>query len=75
MSAAIRLFHQRIENQFWTMMLPWMETNPMAHKLLNRLFIIRQAIPPWSFWVRSMLLLSLGFCLGIGIGMLAAVLF
>lgn len=75
MSEAIRVLHQRIENQFWTALLPWMETNPAAHKLLNKLFIIRQSIPPWTFWVRSMLLISLGFCLGLGIGMLASVIF
>lgn len=75
MSEAIRVFHQRIENQFWTALLPWMETNPAAHKLLNKLFILRQSIPPWSFWVRSMLFISLGFWLGLGIGVLASFIF
>lgn len=74
MSEAIRFLHRRIENQVWAVLLPWLENNKAAHKIVTAIDNLGQMIGSADFWVRSLLAASVGLWLGIGIGMIIAVL-
>lgn len=73
MSEAIRLLQHRIENEVWSVVLPWLENNKIAHWIVNLLDQSRQVLRSPEFWVRSLLAASAGLWLGIAIGMMIAI--
>jgi hypothetical protein len=73
MSEAIRLLHRRIENEIWSVVLPWMETNRIVRWTVSSVDQFSQALRTPEFWVRCMLAASAGLWLGIAIGMIIAV--
>ena len=72
MSEATKSFHHRIENRLWTILISWMETNPRAHDIILELSDFKHKIAQRGFWVRILFWISLGFCLGLAIGMTVA---
>ncbi len=74
MSEAIRSFQHRIENRLWLFVIPWLETSPQAPRVVKQFIDFSRKLPQRDFWVRILFWVSLGFSLGLGIGMLAAIL-
>lgn len=75
MGQAIRNIQYHFENQLWEVVIPWLESNRAAKKLIHMGYTLRMQLPQRSFWVRSLFWTSLGFSLGLGLGSLIAYIF
>ncbi len=75
MSQSIRVIQNRIENQLWSVVLPWVQDNKAAHWVISTIDQFNHLLRTPEFWVRSLLAASLGLWLGIGIGMIIAIIY
>ena len=72
MSQAINSLQQRIENHFWEVFIPWLEKNPRVQALVNSGYRFQEQYLNRNTFVFSLLVISLGLMVGLGIGSLLA---
>ncbi|MFN2145578.1 MAG: hypothetical protein ACK2T7_09505 [Anaerolineales bacterium] len=75
MGEGINSLQQRIENEFWEVMIPWMEDSPKIQKLVNLGYRFLERFIHRSSIVFAMMVSSLGLMIGLGIGCILAILF
>ncbi|MBN2045224.1 MAG: hypothetical protein JW757_09410 [Anaerolineales bacterium] len=72
MSQALNTIQQRIENHFWDVFIPWLEKKPRAQAIVNLGYRFQEQYLNRSTFVFSLLVISLGLMIGLGIGSLLA---
>ena len=75
MSEAFNTLSQRIENHFWTVFIPWLEQNPRLQSVINLGYRFQEQHLNRSTLVFSLLVISLGLMVGLGIGTILAHMF
>ena len=75
MSQMINSMQQKIENRFWTVFIPWLERNPRVQNIVNLGYRFQEQFVNRSTFVFSLLVISLGLMIGLGIGSLLAFIF
>ena len=74
MGEGINSLQQRVENEFWEVIIPWMEESPRVQKLVNIGYRFLEWFINGSSIVFAMMVSSLGLMLGLGIGCILAIL-
>ena len=75
MGESLNSLQQRVENELWEVMIPWLEESPRVQKLVNMGYRFQERFINRSSIVSAMMVSSLGLMLGLGIGCLLAILF
>jgi hypothetical protein len=64
-----------MENHFWEVLIPWLEENPRAQELVNMGYRFQERYMNRGTFVFSLLVISLGLMIGLGIGSVLAMVF
>lgn len=78
MGEAINTFQRRVKNQFWEVVINWLEAledNPKTGKLVTFGYRARQHFHNQNPIIFSLMICSLGLAIGLGIGALLAIFF
>ena len=73
MGEALNTLQQRVENEFWEVMIPWLEDNPRVQTLVNVGYRFQERYLNRSSFVFGLMVSSLGLMIGLGIGCLLAI--
>jgi hypothetical protein len=75
MSQVIHSMQQRIENHFWEVFLPWLEQNPRIQRVVNLGYRFQEQYVNRSTFIFSLVVISFGLVIGLGIGTILAFIF